>query len=516
MSDILIVCHQAELATQLTDLLKQVGFEVDSVNTIPDGEQSWQQERQPLLLLDHVALTTPGVIWFSVSGATPRVILLQDGSPPVRISPHHYLRLCGVIETPWRGEQVAALVNNALLLTRAVTLPEVATPAADSVSPGVVNHYDQELVEVILNAKREWQAIFDSVQELLLVVDRKGRVHRLNLAVQQLYQEPFAQLIGAVLSPDMLAILRQEENPPLQVISDFKLLNRSPVVTGQWEFGMLPLKTGEETETFLLSGRDVTERERLRVRQKELELELMHEARLSSVGLLASGLAHNLSTPIQGILGYTQLLQREYPDDERLNRLQTMSHNLKQIIENLMQKLRRDQHNEETLIDLNEILQEDLKFLEADLYYKHQIEKDFQFAPQLPLLLGIHGDFSQAIMNIVSNAVDSMFERQRRILTIRTSLQQDRIMLEVTDTGCGMTPEVQANIFTPFFTSKPTRNERVGEEPTGTGLGLASARHLLQKYNVIIKVASKPGEGSCFKLLFLHGNRSKQDSPPGM
>ena len=503
MTDILIVCGREELRVQLTSMLESARFSTASAPDPRTAEEMWQRDKHPVLLLDQKALRTAGMPWLSEQTVSSRLLLLQDENSSELPSRYLYSRLSGIVPLPLQQDQLLALSGSALQLAKAVApVQHQESILSASVSSGEISHYDQELVDIILNAKREWQSIFDSFHELMLVIDREGQVHRLNLAVQQVYNEPFAKLIGTRISSelnDLITASKQESFPPM---SDFRLLDRSPLISGQWEFSALPLKISGEKETILLSGRDVTEREQMRAHQKQMELELMHEARLSSVGMLASGLAHNLSTPVQCILGYSRMLHREYPEDDRLDRLEEMSQNLKQIIENLMLKLRRDQTTELSLINLNSLLQDDLKFLEADLYYKHQIKKDFQFGPDLPAVPGGHGDLSQAILNIVSNAVDSMFERSERLLTIRTSLQSDSVLLEIKDTGCGMSREIRENIFSPFFTTKPTREERQGEEPVGTGLGLASTRNLLEKYNVVIKVESTPGEGSSFSLFF--------------
>jgi len=467
---------------------------------VDDLESGWNEYRAsgaPVAILDLQALSAA----VGPAASSPQLILLQDGRSPAPLSEAQQDALCGVLQTPLRSEQVLTLVRTALKLAR-VGATVQTSPVTTPVWRDGDEQIDQDLLQIILNAKREWQLIFDSFPELLVVVNPQGRVLRLNRAVQQLYGESFANLIGSPLAPALLPLLQCDADSAPCVCENPQLLNRPLQIPGQWEFTALPLQISEETDAVLLSGRDVTERERLRLRQRELELELMHESRLSNIGMLASGLAHNLSTPLQGIIGYTQLICRQYPDEERLVRLQEMTTKLRGIIENLMQKLRRDQLQEECPIDLNQMLLTDLEFMEADLHFKHRIEKDFQLAETLPPVSGIHGDFSQAIMNIISNAIDSMHEQPEQRLTIRTCMEDERVMLEITDTGCGMTPEVLENIFSPFFTTKPSREQRVAEEPTGTGLGLASVRQLLQKYNVVVKVHSTPGSGSSFKLLF--------------
>lgn len=247
-------------------------------------------------------------------------------------------------------------------------------------------------------------------------------------------------------------------------------------------------------------ARDVTERFRMDKKQRELELDLLSLSKLSSVGMLTSGIAHNLNSPLQAIRGYTEILQKKYPEMGELVLILKGVEKMSDIISNLMSKSRMDQDRRAKPIDLNELLTQELKFLEADLEYKRSVQKSFNFAPGPLMVNGVYSDFSQTFSAIFRNALDAMWDREKRELTVSTRLEADWIYIDISDTGCGIKPEDKLRIFQPFFTTKPVLTERSGAEPVGTGIGLASAQQLLSKYGAEIFVDSVPNQGSTFTI----------------
>ncbi len=135
---------------------------------------------------------------------------------------------------------------------------------------------------------------------------------------------------------------------------------------------------------------------------------------------------------------------------------------------------------------------DELKFLEADLYYKHNIQKYYELSDSLPLIRGIYSDFSQSFINIIRNAIDAMLDSQEKELKIRSYHDHQNIYIEVTDTGCGIKEEDKPKIFEPYFSTKPIRAN--GKEPVGTGLGLHMVKLLLEPYKANITFSSRPGQ----------------------
>jgi len=216
---------------------------------------------------------------------------------------------------------------------------------------------------------------------------------------------------------------------------------------------------------------------------------------------LASGIAHNINTPLMSIYGMAQLMKMKYPSQLELDDILAQVERVHQVVRNMMWKSRQEQDKSAQELDLSQLLCEELKFLEADLEYKHNVEKEFCLATDLPRIVGIYSDFSQAIMNIIRNALDAMWDRPVRKLRISTAPVGEDIAIEIEDTGCGIPPDKLDAIFTPFYTTKPLVGNQRTSEPTGTGLGLSIARRLLEPYGVRIHIESTVAVGTKFTLL---------------
>ena len=246
--------------------------------------------------------------------------------------------------------------------------------------------------------------------------------------------------------------------------------------------------------------RDITEREKMEERQRELEVELLKEQRLSFIGLLSSGIAHNVKNPLTIISGYIQLMKAEMPNRKELDNILQQVERIESIINNLMVKSRMEQKLEKCSLDLNELLTTELNFLEADSYFKNNVKKEYQFQAILPLIKSVYSDFSQGLLNIILNAIDAMHESKEKTLTIKTYSDDDFIYIEISDTGCGIPETDIPNLFTPFYTTKPSYIEEGTKRPKGTGLGLFSTYQILKPYGVKFDVKSEVGKGTAFKI----------------
>ena len=235
-------------------------------------------------------------------------------------------------------------------------------------------------------------------------------------------------------------------------------------------------------------------------KRREMELELLHQAKLADIGMLASGIAHNLKNPLTVLSGRLQLIQRINPDieKEKVDIMLRQVDAMNSIIENMMHKSRQEQEQDEQLLDLNKLLSDELTFFEANLEFKHKINKEYHFAENLPAIRGVYSDFSQSLMNMVKNAMDAMHDSKEKKLTVRTDVEDGFIRIVLSDTGCGIPQAHIPKLFSPFFTTKPVSGKQQGDEPTGTGLGLSSAYQLLSPYGAKIAVESEDGEGTTF------------------
>lgn len=232
-----------------------------------------------------------------------------------------------------------------------------------------------------------------------------------------------------------------------------------------------------------------------------MQLELMQHARLASIGMLATGIAHNLNVPLQGIINHIELLKLTHPDIPYLEEILNQAQRISAIINNMLFKSRQEQDQGVREINLNQLLVEELNFLNADLVFKHRIKKEYQFDPDLPAVRGVYSDFSQAFLNVIKNALDAMHEATEKCLSVKTASTRDGdILIEVKDTGCGVSPENLSRIFDPFFTTKPSEGRDHSGRPNGTGLGLSTTYQLLKKYSARFNVESEVGKGTTMRV----------------
>jgi two-component system sporulation sensor kinase A len=234
--------------------------------------------------------------------------------------------------------------------------------------------------------------------------------------------------------------------------------------------------------------------------ERSLEEQLQQARKLEAIGLLASGVAHNINTPLSAILGFAELLKLNYRNSWEIESIISQVNRIKQIIDNLMLKSSRDQEAEITEIDINNLLETELNFFEANMNFKHNIVKAYQFDRDLPKIKGVYSDFSQSLLNIIGNATDAMYSTPKKELMVRTFSDNGNVCVQVKDTGEGIPTENIPHLMEPFFSTKPRRGENDINEPVGTGLGLYSAHQLLSKYNANIHIESKVGEGSVFTI----------------
>jgi hypothetical protein len=240
-----------------------------------------------------------------------------------------------------------------------------------------------------------------------------------------------------------------------------------------------------EIEGSLVAIEDVTER-------VGLEAQLQQSDKLSSIGLLAAGVAHEVNTPLAGISSYSQMLMQQTPDtDPRrqlLEKIHRQTSRASSIVNNLL-NFSRVTEARYAPVDLNRVIDDTIQLLEAQLR-NTEIEVVRRYAGDLPLAFGDGPKLQQVLMNMILNARDAMPHGGR--LEISTEAGEESAVIGVRDTGLGIAPEHLAKIYDPFFTTK-----QIGK---GTGLGLAVSYGIIRDHGGHIDVESDLGEGTRFQI----------------
>ncbi len=250
----------------------------------------------------------------------------------------------------------------------------------------------------------------------------------------------------------------------------------------------------------MLMAKDITDQRLVEQQNHLLEIELIRESKLAEFGTLSAGIAHNLNGPLMGILGFCDLISLKYPDLPEVDQIRQQATAMKEIVANMLHKSRSERESAPQELVIEDIIRTELNFLEANLFFKHQVKRIVDLDPNSPTIHGIYIDFSQVIGNLLRNAIDAMYHSEEKVLTVRTRCDERHLHLTISDTGHGMTEDVKQNLFRPFFTTKPKRQDATAGEPTGTGLGLSSSRNILARYGAEIQVESEVGKGSAFNV----------------
>jgi two-component system NtrC family sensor kinase len=237
-------------------------------------------------------------------------------------------------------------------------------------------------------------------------------------------------------------------------------------------------------------------REIIKVHQ-ELEAaqsQLLHTEKIASLGRMAAGVAHEINNPLAGILIYAELLQRDLAVDavnrENIEVIINQTMRCQHIVHRLLD-FSRQSLGDEKLFDVNEIIHRCVELISHQAFF-HNIKVIQRLDPFLPQIVGDPGQLQQVFTNLLLNAADAMTGQGQITITSRPTAPGDGIILEFTDTGCGIPPEHRDKIFEPFFTTKPPGK--------GTGLGLSIVYGVIQRHGGTITTDNPPEGGTTFTI----------------
>ncbi|MEQ9482572.1 hybrid sensor histidine kinase/response regulator [Coleofasciculus sp. F4-SAH-05] len=235
--------------------------------------------------------------------------------------------------------------------------------------------------------------------------------------------------------------------------------------------------------------------------------QLIEQEKTALIGRLTQGIVHNLRNRIQLIISYKCLATGEMTEEAvspettfaYMEKMAEAAWDMSQILDNLMHKSKMDHSLQLTSLNINDILKKELDFWQANLQLKHKVKKKYVLDEHIPLISLVYTDISQILDNLISNALDAMWDKEEQMLTIITRQDEDNLYIDVQDTGCGIAPEDLSKVFDPFYTTKPLKGEeKQRNQPTGTGLGIYTCMQILKGFGGDINVTSELNKGSIF------------------
>jgi two-component system, NtrC family, sensor kinase len=338
--------------------------------------------------------------------------------------------------------------------------------------------------------------IVESINVGVIALDMEDRIESWNAQMEVMYALPrwqaLTQPVRSVFPPDFVEeFYRIRQNAGINNLYKFRM--QTPAgETRTVNVAIAPLVTRK----FQVIGRlvimdDITER-------VELESQLSQADKLSSIGLLAAGVAHEVNTPLAVISSYTQMLAKQLQGDPQksglLEKITRQTFRASEIVNNLL-NFSRTSGTEFGDIDINKVISDTLALLEHQ-FKTAKIQVHTELTTGISAIQGNSGRLQQVFLNLFLNAKDAMAGGGQ--LKVATS-NGEVVSVRVTDTGSGIAPEHIQRIYDPFFTTKTAPQEG---QNRGTGLGLSVTYGIIQEHAGKIRVESNPGAGTTFALDF--------------
>jgi two-component system NtrC family sensor kinase len=338
--------------------------------------------------------------------------------------------------------------------------------------------------------------IVESINVGVMALDMQDRIESWNAQMEVMYALPRWQ----ALTQPLQAVF------PAEFVEEFYRVRQGSGIHNLYKF-RLKTPAGEirtlnvaiaplVTRKFEVVGRlvimdDITER-------IALEAQLSQADKLSSIGLLAAGVAHEVNTPLAVISSYTQMLAKQLQSDPQksgvLEKITRQTFRASEIVNNLL-NFSRTSGTEFDDVDVNKVIADTLALLDHQ-FKVARIAVRNEPSADLPLIHGNPGRLQQVFLNLFLNAKDAMLNGG----TLRVAtLNGDSVGVCISDTGSGIAPEHIQRIYDPFFTTKTSPRDG---QPRGTGLGLSVTYGIIQEHAGKIRVESHPGQGTTFTLDF--------------
>jgi PAS domain S-box-containing protein len=350
---------------------------------------------------------------------------------------------------------------------------------------------NKRLFAMITKSKEEWVATFDAIHDLISIHDRdynmvkvnKALAHKLGMRPEDVVGKKCFDLFhegGSAKGPCPHEKTVETREMASIEVDDF-------LFDGTYEVTTFPIfNEVREVAAIVHIARDITE-------EKLLREQLLHSEKLSSVGKLVAGIAHELNNPLMGIMGFSQILMdtaEDKPISEikgKLEKIYNESLRTAKIVQNLL-TFSRSKKAERRYLSLNEVVQQTCDLRGYSLKASN-INIVLKLTPELPRTMFDPYQMQQVFINILNNAEDAMVtQKGGGQIEISTYIKRGKLVVSFADDGPGVDKDVIRNVFDPFFTTK-----EVGK---GTGLGLSITHGIVTEHNGSIHIKSPESGGA--------------------
>ncbi len=518
---ILIVDDEPRMCTSLKALLSNRGYEIHTSNSGKEAIECLSKNNFDLVLLDmvmpdmdgsevmdHIGAQSPETLTIVITGYASA----ESALAALRHRAHDYLR------KPFGEEELLKAVGNALEQKRLdgerkraeVRLRESARKLKLAYDQSII--YAQQLkeevterkriVEALVQAKEDWENTFDAITDMVMLLDNKQQILRVNKAVAEALNTTKEKLLGRKCYQVMHKQGRPIRGCPL--VLTMKTLRpqtteiTEPHLGGTFICSTSPILNRQGDLTgYTHTLKDIT-------KSKRLEAQFQQAQKMEAIGTLAGGIAHDFNNLLMGAQGNISLMLMDidssHPHYERLKNIEKQIQSGAKLTSLLLGYARKGKYDV-TTVDLNRLVEET-----SDTFgrTRKEITIHLELARDLYPINADHVQIEQVLLNLFINAADAMPGGGNLVLKTMNVAHKDMggklydpkpgnyVLLMVTDTGMGMDKETLERIFDPFFTTK--------EMGRGTGLGLASVYGIIKGHGGYVDVDSQEKHGSTFSI----------------
>jgi two-component system, NtrC family, sensor kinase len=359
-------------------------------------------------------------------------------------------------------------------------------------------------VSQLQSLKKQWMAMIDAIEDPLSIVDSGFNIQRQNVSYHGSAQQPNSLSIKEFVGKKCYEVFAGRKSPCVECLLHKALQSgesqswttKGLVVDQEHEVRIHPMGSGN---TAVVHYRNITQ-------FKRLQEGLAQADKLASLGKLTGGVAHELNSPLAGIIAFAQMALREMeesnPHFQDMKEIEYAAQKCKVIVEGMLGFARQENTGESVSFDLKVSLESVLRLAQPALKKAH-IDTSLGLPSGKFPYLGNRGKIEQVLMNLVSNAIYAMKGGGTLHLALDPTSRPGWIVVHVEDSGCGIPSDKLPKIFDPFFTTKP-----FGE---GTGLGLSISYSIAKWHGGTLEVESDLGIGTIFRLVLPYS--SEQNLP---